>query len=266
MNDAALELCLRKRRIDRLFYACKSVSADDENVFYTAIFQLIQNPEPVLGALIFADMYGQNLLVTGQADSQDHIRSELPDLSVITNGEVDCINENDGINRIKWAFLPILDLRKKAVCDVRNHAVADLKTVDILDRLADLTGRHAFGVQRNDLLLDAGNVFLTLFYDFRLKTPVTILRNFDLSFAEIAANLLWFLAIAIIGIVGTLILVIAEMFIHFRLQHLLDRTSEKVFQRILDILCRLDIILLKQHSDDVFLSFAHCFSFSSSHN
>ena len=58
---------------------------------------------------------------------------------------------------------------------------------------------------------------------------------------------------------------IAEMLVHFRLQHLLDRIAEKVLQRILDILCRLDVVFLKQHPDDVFLSLTHWFSFSSSH-
>ena len=45
----------------------------------------------------------------------------------------------------------------------------------------------------------------------------------------------------------------------------LDRSSEKVFESILNILSRLDVVLLKQHSDDIFLSLTHRFSFPSCH-
>ncbi len=44
MNDAALELCLRKRRIDGFFYACKSISANDQNILYATIFSSFITP------------------------------------------------------------------------------------------------------------------------------------------------------------------------------------------------------------------------------
>ena len=92
-------------------------------------------------------------------------------------------------------------LRKESVCDVGYHTVADLKAVYILDGIAYLTSCHTFCIQRNYLLLNAGDVLLTLFYDLWLKCPVMILRHFDLSFAQISTYLLCFLAVAVIGVI-----------------------------------------------------------------
>jgi len=84
---------------------------------------------------------------------------------------------------IKRTILPIFYLRKKPVCDVRYHSVADFKAVDLLDGIAYLTSCHTLCVQRDYLLLNAGDVLLTLFYHLWLKCSVSILRYFDLSFA-----------------------------------------------------------------------------------
>ena len=62
------------------------------------------------------------------------------------------------------------------------------------------------------------------------------------------------LAIAIVRIVGTLIFLISQMFVHFRLKHFLDRPSEKVFVSFFNTLCRLDVVFLKQHSYDILLA------------
>ena len=63
-------------------------------------------------------MYGQNFLVTCQADSKYYICCEFPDLSVIANGKMYCIDENYWIYLVKRSFLSVLNLWKKAVCDV----------------------------------------------------------------------------------------------------------------------------------------------------
>lgn len=69
-----LQLGLRECRIYGSFHAYKSVYTDHENVIYNTFFQLIQHAQPVLCALIFADIYRKKLFVTCQADSKYHIR------------------------------------------------------------------------------------------------------------------------------------------------------------------------------------------------
>jgi hypothetical protein len=67
------------------------------------------------------------------------------------------------------------------------------------------------------------------------------------------------LFVPVAGIAGirALGLLIAQMLIHLGLHHLLDGSSKKILQGILDIGCRLDIVLLKELADDVPLSFCH---------
>ena len=49
------------------------------------------------------------------------------------------------------------------------------------------------------------------------------------------------------------------MIIHFSLHHFLDGATQQVFEGILDILGRLDVILLQEHLDDVAFSFSHLY-------
>jgi hypothetical protein len=47
------------------------------------------------------------------------------------------------------------------------------------------------------------------------------------------------------------------MVVHFGLHHFLDGAAEQVFERLLNILRCLDVILFEQLSDDLTLSFCH---------
>ncbi len=62
IDTATLDLGLRKCSRYSFLNASKSLYADDVSILYAAIFQFIQNSEPVLGALVFSDMYRQNFL------------------------------------------------------------------------------------------------------------------------------------------------------------------------------------------------------------
>ena len=76
-----------------------------------------------------------------------------------------------------------------------------------------------------------------------------------------AADALGLCPVAIIRLVGTFIPVISQMAVHFHLQHLFDRAGQQVFQGVLDVLRRLNVILPEQTLDDVPFSLCHWFWF-----
>lgn len=61
MDDAALVFRLGIRGSDGFLDPAQPVRAQDQNVLYAAIFQLIQRGQPVFGAFVFPDMDGQHL-------------------------------------------------------------------------------------------------------------------------------------------------------------------------------------------------------------
>ena len=82
---------------------------------------------------------------------------------------MDRVNEDDRIHLAQWPLLPLLDLRKQFVCDIGYKALRGLESVDVHERVGDLSRCHAFGIHRNDLLVNVRNVLLTLFHHLRLE-------------------------------------------------------------------------------------------------
>ena len=60
MDNAALNFGLREYCMDGISKACKAIHGDDHDVFYTTIFNLIENSKPVFCALISPNPHSQN--------------------------------------------------------------------------------------------------------------------------------------------------------------------------------------------------------------
>lgn len=106
-------------------------------------------------------------------------------LPVVTNWEINCVNENDRINHVKRTILPFLYLRRKPVSGVRNHSIAYFKSVNFLNGFVNLTYYYSLCVQGNYLLVNARNIpFVFLDYVW-IKCDIAIPRHFDLSFEHL---------------------------------------------------------------------------------
>ena len=81
---------------------------------------------------------------------------------------------------------------------------------------------------------------LSFFDDFWLKFAVSVARNSYLTLPIIADYGLFAVTVATVsGVVSfNRILLIAEVFVHFRLEHLLNSTGKKPLQLRLNISCR----------------------------
>jgi hypothetical protein len=75
------------------------------------------------------------------------------------------------------------------------------------------------------------------FNDFRLKIAVSVARNSDFALAIIADYRLFPVTIpAVSGVVpGYGVFLVAEMFVHFSLEHLFNRTGKQLFQFRLNV-------------------------------
>ena len=110
MDDAALVFRLWESGLDRLTNPGQSVSTDDQDVFHSAVLKAVEDGQPVLGALVIADLNRQDILFAFAADSQDNVGRHLPDDHVVTDGVVDRVDVEDGVDVVEGPVLPVLDL------------------------------------------------------------------------------------------------------------------------------------------------------------
>ena len=113
------------------WYSVFGNAAENQDVPYSAVLELIQYGKPVLGALVVTHLDGENFLPAFTVNSQNNICRHFPDHVVIPHGIVDGINEYDRVNLIQRPFLPLLNLGKEFVRHIGNEAFRSLKSVDI---------------------------------------------------------------------------------------------------------------------------------------
>ena len=116
MDNAALIFCLREGCLDRFTDPCQSIGADNQDIFNPAVFEAVQDGEPVLGTFVIADFNRQDFLLSFAVDSKDDISRQLFDNPVITDRVMDRIDEQDRINLVKRPVLPFFDLRQELAC------------------------------------------------------------------------------------------------------------------------------------------------------
>ena len=169
------------------------------------------------------------------------------------------INKEDWIYFIKWSVLPVFNLRKNLICNIRNKSLWSFKAVSIFNVFWNLSCGHSFCIHGNDFLIDIRNLFLTFLYNLRFKSRFPILRNFDLHTSKSAVDSFGLIAISSIIIVWMFRFFISEMIIHFSFHHFFDCSTEKIFQNLLDILCCLNVVFLQKLMDNVTYPFCHSY-------
>ena len=89
------------------------------------------------------------------------------------------VDIQDRIDLVQRPILPFFDLGHKLVCHVGDEAFRGLKTINIHQGIEDLPGGHSFGIHRDDLLVDPGDILLAFFDDLGLEGGVSVLRDVD---------------------------------------------------------------------------------------
>lgn len=94
---------------------------------------------------------------------------------------MNCIHENDGIDRFQWSFLPFLYDRQNFIRNAANGAVRNIDIVKVFHMTFDISGSHSFGIHGDDFFLHIlCNGILILFHQFRLKFSVPVSGNADI--------------------------------------------------------------------------------------
>lgn len=63
MDDAALIFCFRECSRNSFFNPSEAVSTENQDIFYTTVFQLIQNRQPVFRTFVISNLNGKDFLI-----------------------------------------------------------------------------------------------------------------------------------------------------------------------------------------------------------
>ncbi len=100
MNDAALNLRLRKCRINRFAEARQAVHAEHVNVLYTAVFEVIHYRKPEFCTFIFAYPNSQNIfspVILGMMTACESAVKSGKELKLVT---APCLDESENLKKI----------------------------------------------------------------------------------------------------------------------------------------------------------------------
>ena len=145
VDDAALNLGMRKNCMDRCVKPCQIVGTDDENIFNPSVFQPIQYSCPELGALVFANQRAQDIFPAIQIDPDGNVYCFLHNLPFAADMVVDCSPKYHGIDRFQRPLLPLVGDGQNLVRDPADRAVRDRYAVNILNMGFNIAGGHALG-------------------------------------------------------------------------------------------------------------------------
>ena len=89
MYNTSLILCFGECSGNCLFNTAKTVSADNQDILYTTILQLIQDGQPVFWTFIITDSDWKNLFFPFCVDAKNDVGSQFSDYSIISYGIMD---------------------------------------------------------------------------------------------------------------------------------------------------------------------------------
>lgn len=107
VDDAVLDLGLRKNCVDRCVKPCQIVGTGNKNVLYATVAQAVGHGFPELGALVLPDPHTQYILPAIQVDSDGNVDSFLHNLSLAADVVVDSIQKYHCVDRFQRPLLPL---------------------------------------------------------------------------------------------------------------------------------------------------------------
>ena len=147
MNDATLNLCVRKSRFNSLSETCQTVHAEQKYIFNPTSFELVQHIQPKFTALIFANPYSENIFLTVEIDTQNYIRSLRDILMILLDFVMDCIHKNKRKYSFKRSILPCSHIGHNLLTYLADKLGGDFYIIQIFDLFGTITLAHSAGIK-----------------------------------------------------------------------------------------------------------------------
>jgi hypothetical protein len=203
MHDAGLHPRPRKGRLDRLRKALQTVDAGDQDVLNAAAPQVVQDGQPEFRALAVLPPDPEHLALAVTGDAEGEVAGAVLHRAVLADADHHRVEVDDRIHGVQRPGPPRLNVLEHDVGDPRDRVAPDLGAVQLGEVGADVADGHAARVEREDLVVQAGQARLALGQDLRRKAAVAVAGRLDLDGPEIGLHRLGGRAVADVGAMRT---------------------------------------------------------------
>lgn len=111
MNDATLNLCIWKSRLNGLSETCQTIHAEQKYILISTGFEFIQHIQPEFTALVFANPYAENIFPPVKIDAQNYICRFRDILMIFLDLVMNCIHKYKRIHCFKRSVLLVSYIR-----------------------------------------------------------------------------------------------------------------------------------------------------------
>lgn len=124
--------------------------------------------------------------------------------------------------------------------------MGDLKSVDILDGIGNIALAHSLCIHRKYFVLNIRDISFSFRYNSRFKSSIPVTWNLNRDITDRCFQRLFGITVSPVCsfFFPTFIIRIAQMAVHFTLQHRFEHGTKNIFQRILHVLHTLWMVLI----------------------
>ena len=164
--------------------------------------------------------------------------------AIVSDWKMTSINEDDRINTVEWSVLPLFYILQDLICNIGDETLTAFKAIDLFYLVRYLPCCQSSGIHTYDLIINTGNVLLTILDHLWFKSSIPVLRNIYLELSVVAAYRFSLCSISIVIWIKSFGFFIAKMIGHFSFHHRFDRSSQKIFESCLYVIRCLNFILI----------------------
>src|SRR6266511_1070974 len=179
VDDAGLVDRLREDGVDRLREAGQPVGADEEHVLDAAVAQIGEHARPEAGALALLDPEAETVALALERDADSDVDGLLAHDLLIADRHLQRVQVDDDVQLVERPGLPGADVVLDRARHLRDQPLGDVDAVQLAQVALDVAGRHAAGVEREDLLVEAVEGTPVLGHDPRLEAALPVARQLD---------------------------------------------------------------------------------------
>lgn len=220
MHHATLHHRLRPNLTDRVGQTLEPVADHHAHVAGAPVADLGQHAKPELRPLTtVAGPQPEDVPTAVHRDGQGDVDGPVGDLPV-PDLHMDTVNEDHRIHDVERPVLPLAQALHHPVGDRRDLILGRLSPVHLGQMRADLPVRQTLGRQRDHQVLQPTKTTCPLGHDRRGEAAVPVPGHRDIDRADLGQQRLGPPPVARVAAVtpGRIVLVVAEMFIHLRLE------------------------------------------------
>src|SRR3954465_12010771 len=196
VDDAGLYRGLREDSRDRLGEALQAVDDGDQHVLDAAVFQLVHDAQPELGALVLFEPQPQDFLAAVGAHAERDMDSLVAYQSFVADLDPQRVEKDQRVDRFQRPRLPGSHFLQHRVGYRADQIGRDVDPVELTKMADNRAGAHAAGVHRDDLVIKPRKAALVSGDQLRIETGLAVARYRQLDPAGIGEDRLLAITIA----------------------------------------------------------------------